>query len=406
LTVAEEPRIGDRCIEVHQAMIYDRGGDKRLWQLVDVAQVQWTRKLSAYGTADLTITGEACRDQADVLGKIEPRRHELVLFRNGNRVWEGPIVQVGWFRDKATLLAHDCLEYLRYTPLTKTWPNSDDGGPSLMTERIQQILDYELVTPYTMTTGTAGATKTVTVPRWERVTPPINILPFLDVRPGAVLTRSHTDPFEMTVYEHLKNLARSGLDFTMVGRQLVVWDSAQAIGRTRTLTDNDFAGNIEVFAAGSDHYSIAHVVAQAQADPDDPNPPDDLPPVVGNAGDQNPFYGVWTQIVTTENEEGASTPTQDELNGQAARALLGRTPVPLEIRVPSGASLIPSFDLTIPDLVPGVEVPVLATLNLRQVSQLQRLKELKVSEGSTQESVSVSLEPAGDVVGTPLENDL
>ena len=44
----------------------------------------------------------------------------------------------------------------------------------------------------------------------------------------------------MTVGEHLRNLAEGGLDFTVIGRRLLIWDSATSIGRTRQLTDADF----------------------------------------------------------------------------------------------------------------------------------------------------------------------
>jgi hypothetical protein len=71
----------------------------------------------------------------------------------------------------------------------------------------------------------------------------------------------------------------------------------------------------------------------------------------------------------------------------------------LEIRVPTGGGIKPSFDLTIADLVPGVEVPVLATLNLRRVSQLQRIDKVTVTEDSEREEVGVTLVPYGDVTG-------
>jgi len=593
-------RINQDCIQVHQAMIYDRGGERRLWQLVDVADVQWHRELNGLSTAQITVTGDACLAQADVLGLIEPRRHELVLFRNGDRVWEGPIVQVAWFRDRATLLAHDVMEYLKYTPLSKAWPNEDGGGPPLMLDRTAEILEYELTTPYVMTVGTGSAAHEVTVPRWESLDPPANILPHLEVRHGAVLTRSSTEAFEMTVFEHVQNLARSGMDYTVIGRKILFWDRKDTIGRTRTLTDNDFYGDIEIFAAGSDHWSIQHVVAQpsdvpAEYEPEaledeavwtlartnlfpDPrayalegSPPQphwgaypathtlshhvdpvdaqwrtrstriatgdgraieikapmqsgteyrlrvkvrasvaidplkislradvassptgvdlatlalpageteievsgaffqaavnpafvmntvfdpvgttldfrlvliqETPPAyggyfdgftpadethryswtgqsdnspsieevtpgesstalaVGNAGGEHPYYGVWTHITTSENEEGTSEPTQNELNSQAGRGLVGRTPVPVEIRVPTGGGIRPSFDLTIADLIPGVEVPVLATLNLRRVSQMQRIETVTVTETSESEEVGVKMVPYGDVTG-------
>lgn len=123
------------------------------------------------------------------------------------------------------------------------------------------------------------------------------------------------------------------------------------------------------------------------------------PFAVGSAGGPDDYYGVWTHITTSQNEEGTSDPSQDELNSQAARNLLGRNPVPVEIRVPTGGGIKPSFDLTVADLVPGVEVPVLATLNLRRVSQLQRIDRVTVTEDSQREEVGVKLVPYGDVTG-------
>ena len=121
------------------------------------------------------------------------------------------------------------------------------------------------------------------------------------------------------------------------------------------------------------------------------------PLAVGNAGGENDFYGVWTHVTTSQNEEGTAEPTQNELNSQASRELVGRTPVPVEIRVPNGGGIRPSFDLTIADLIPGVEVPVLATLNLRQLSQMQRIESVNVLENSETEEVGVNMVPYGDV---------
>jgi hypothetical protein len=593
-------RSGRQCIETHQAMIYDRGGERRLWQLVDVASVKWNRNLDGQSTGELVVAGEACVTQADVLGRIEPHRHELVLFRNGERVWEGPIVQVGWFRDRATLLAHDVSEYLKWTALSKWWPNEDAGGPPLMLDRVKAIIEHELTVPYVMSVGTGEAVRNVAVPRWENLDPPVNVLPHLEIRAGSVLTRSVTEAFEMTLFEHIQNLSRGGMDWTVIGRKILFWDRKEVIGRTRTLTDNDFYGDIEVFASGSDNWQIEHVVAtpaeeemalfadeqvvlpmpqewtavrsNLHTDPQgtaldeaawgshashtlsnivdgdgrtwvrstrnvvgttrpiemrahamephtpyrllvrvrssssqleatvalrgsvtDPASGVDLGPVtipqgesvidisgsweteadgrpaftivtgsggvgstldvrevliespvvgrgyfdgdtapvgqfryfwlgspndspsieeasgdgsteedpfaVGSAGGPDDFYGVWTHITTSQNEEGTQEQSQDELNSQASRNLIGRNPVPLEIRVPTGGGIKPSFDLTIADLVPGVEVPVLATLNLRRVSQLQRIDKVTVTEDSEREEVGVTLVPYGDVTG-------
>lgn len=389
---------GSACVEKHEAMIYDRGGSNRLHKLVDVSTVQWWRVLDGISEAHITIGGRACEAQANILSSIEPRRHELVIFRGDDRVWEGPIVKCAWFADRVEIGAHDVLEYLFGTPLSKAWPNEDGGGPRLMTDRVEQIITYELTTPYDMETNRGP----VTVPRWENIDPPANVLPFLTVHPGTVLTRSTTEPFELPVGEHLDNLARGGLQYTTVGRAIHVWDGAVALGRTRVVTENDFNGEVAVYAYGAEHASIAHVTASAPPvelpdPPPDPLPPEEPAISVGNAGGALPYYGVWTHIHSLVNEEGTDTPSQEELNSQAQRNLVAKTPVPLEVRLPEGSGLTLDDTLTIHDLVAGVEIPLLATLNLRPLNQMQRLDKVTVSEDTAGEIVSVNLSPAGAI---------
>lgn len=381
---------GEACVSLHSVMIYDRGGMNRLDQLVDVAEVEWVRERDQVTGARVVLSGRACRAQAPFLTSVAAMRHELVIFRGNDRVWEGPILEVRWFANRVELVAHDVFEYVNWSPLTKDWPNSDGGGPAYMTERAQQILEHELSTPYLMDIG-AGP---VTVPRWEGIDPPANVLPHLDVRQSlgssGILTRSSTLAFEMTVGEHLRNLAEGGLDYTVIGRQLLVWDSARSIGRTRPVTDSDFYGDLQVIASGTDYGAIAHV--SASRDESGEGPP--LPLAVGNAGGVDDFYGVWTRLVSLASEEGSDTPNQLALNSQARRQLVGRSPVPTVILIPDGGLRL-SHDLRINDLIPGVTIPVRATLNLRPVSQDQRLDKIVVTETPEGETVKISLSPAG-----------
>lgn len=208
---------GGECVATHRAMIYDRGGTKRMHTLVDLFEVTWERVRDGKSTATIKIMGRACAEQSEILTSIESSRHELVLFRGEDRVWEGPIRIIRTGRDVATIVAHDIKEYLDYTSLSKAWPDPDNGGQPLMGDRLSDIINYELTTPYVMETN-QGA---VTVPRWETIPTPINVLPYLDVRPGTVLTRSDTEAFQMTVGEHMDNLARGDLDYTAVGLSLI-----------------------------------------------------------------------------------------------------------------------------------------------------------------------------------------
>jgi len=392
---------GDDCVQGHTALIYDRGGKNRWRQLVDLSSVRWGRTRDAFTGSEIVLAGRSCQAQSSVITGIEPRRHELVIWRGSERVYEGPILDVKTYRDRAVILGMDIGEYLKGTALSQDYP-WDTGEPisassALMTERVADILGIELTEPYDMIIGTGGAATEVTVPRWENLDPPANILPHIEVRRSeTLLTRSNTLAFEMNVAEHLQNLAEGGLDFTTVGRKLLVWDSAQSIGRTRVVTDADFDGELEIIKAGGEHYSISHISAQRDEQEEATDPGDPVPNV-GNAGGENPYYGVWTNIVSLSSEDGDDDPTQDALNSQAQRDQVGRTPVPIEIRVPDGATLRTNATLGINDLVPGVIMPVRADMNLRQIQQDQRLDKMVVTETAAGETISVTLSSVGIV---------
>lgn len=402
------PIATETCITRHAVMIKDRGGKRHIDELKDVSVVEYVRERSVITGANITVFGRHCAEQLDTLNKIAPRRHEVAIWRGSRRAWEGPIIDMKWYSNRVVLICRDIGQYVRETPLTKDWPNEDGGGPRYMTDRIQQILDYELTTPYEMEINGGALAETVTVPRWENFGtapwdfetwgPPANVLPHVEVRPSlgaqGILTRSSTLAFEMFVGEHLQNLAEGGLDYTTIGRKLLIWDSAQQLSRTRVLTDADFYGELEVIDAGSEYAAIAHVSAQREEpDPDDPDP--DETAGVGNAGGAHPFYGVWTRLATLASEEGSDSPEQIELNSQARRQLVGRDTLPREIRIPGDGGLRLSDDLTLDDLVPGTTMPVRAAMNLREVKQDMRLDRVTVTEDSTGETVKVTLSPAG-----------
>lgn len=357
---------GGGCAEKHTAYIFDRGGMTRVAQIVDVSSVVWSRDRDGISEATVTVQGSACSAQASMLSQIEPKRHELVLFRGADRVWEGPVWRVGWHSDRVEINAHDIFQYLLGTPLTQTYSNAYPNVGTV-TSRIEDILDVELVP-------------------WETLDPPANIYPYLEIHhfPNEAETTAVTLPYEMTVGEHIQHLAHyGGVDFACVGRSLHVWDVNRHLGRTRLLTEADFLGSeVIITAYGSEHTQNTYVIGQDGLYGE------------AHATEYNAYYGPWTTIYTAYGEEGSDGPTQAELNSQAQRNLAARTPVPVEVRVPDNSSIRLNETLTINDLIPGVQIPVLATLNARQMSQMQKLDHLTVSEDASGETVQVTLVPA------------
>jgi hypothetical protein len=360
-------QFGGQCVAGHTVYIFDRGGSTRIAQILDLSSVQWSRDRDGVSEATVRVEGSACSAQASVLSQIEPKRHEMVIFRGADRVWEGPVWRVGWHSDWVEINAHDIFEYFLGTPLTVPYSSAYPNVDTVM-DRVQRILDNEL-------------------PVWELLPTPANILPFVTIHQNPTTdpkTTSVTKAFEMTVGEHIQNLAHySGIDWACIGRAFHVWDVDRHLGRTHLMTEADFLGSEVILTAyGSDHTQNAYVIGEDG--------------VYGQAHalEYNDYYGPWSKIFTAYNEEGTDSPTQGELNSQAARNVSGRSPVPVEVRIPDNSSIRLTDTLGIQDLVPGVQIPVLATLNARRTSQMQKLDHLQVTEDASGENVQVTLVPS------------
>jgi hypothetical protein len=354
---------GGECAEKHTVFITDRGGAQHVAQLVDLASVEWSRVRDDISEAYITIRGGACSAQASTLAGIEPKRHEMVIYRGEERVWEGPIMRVGWHSDWVEIAAHDVIEYVFGTPLTKQWNNA---YPNIapVTTRMQAIMEYEMKV-------------------WERLSPPANVLPYLVIHhfPNEAKTSAVTTPYQMTIGEHLDNYARSGgIDYTVVGRAIHIWDTSRWIGQTRRVTEADFFDEVIITAYGADLATKAYVVANDGR--------------YGVAASSDAYYGPWAKIFTVYDEDDSNPPTQADLDSQAKRNLSGRNPVPVEVRVPDNSSVRLSEGFSFRDMVPGVRVPLLATLNARQMSQMQKLNSVKVTEDAEGENVQVVFVPA------------
>lgn len=377
--------VAQQCVTGHSAFIFDRGGTKRMFPLLNMSYIQWARERDSTSEATVRIIGKACNDQMANLESARSHRHELVIFRGQERVWEGPLHRTQTQTGFAEFVAHDVTEYIFNQPLTQTW-NNQYPNVTTVTQRIGDIIAYEMTHGRTM--KFFDGTNWVDYPMlaWEDpATPPANVVPFLQVHhfPNEARYSGKTLPFDMTVGDHLASLARSqGIDFTAMGRAIHIWDTSRSLGRLQTLTEADFYADVLVSEYGADHTQAAYVVAQEGIYGQSVNP------------DNLDYYGPWTKMFTVYNDDGTDQPTQSELNSQAQRNTSGRSPAPIEVRVPDNSGIILSDTLTINKLVAGVQVPLRATLGARKISQLQKLDSVTVTEDENGETVQVTLTPA------------
>lgn len=378
-----------QCVQTHRVQITDRGGKTLVVTPRDLSRVSWNRRLSAMSTASFRLEGAMCDSQVDEMRRIMTRRHEMVIFREQERVWEGPVMGVTWDAGGVTVNAADVMQYLQGRPLTKWWPNSEDGGPANATTRIQQIINYELATNYTA----PNATPTLLVPAWENVTPEANVLPFVEIRPGTLLVSVETLPFQMMLAEHLLALAKMGLNFTVLGRKILIWDSKQEIGRLQTLTASDWNGDPTVYDDGTEFTAIQHVVGQPEGGSD---PTDTY--FIGSAGVSDSVFGPWARLDSHQDEDSDLDIT-DAVKSQAQQLIVGRNPVPLELRTNGNASIQLSPTLTLDSLVPGTTVPIRGTFSRYALVSLQQLQEVTVDESAAGESIQIKLGTQGEEAG-------
>lgn len=350
----------------HSVMIYDRGGFTRLFQLEDVIKVQWQRVRDDISLADITVSSPG-PDCLRLLEQIEPGRHEMVIFRGTQRVWEGPItliVEQQGLTPTVSIQARDVMHYAYRLILRRGYSNK---YPNIVTTvaRAENILRTELG-------------------RRETEDPPINVVPHIQVFNSSDMARTSrvTLPYQATVFEDVDSLAAySGLDYTVIGRRIVLFDRHHALGRTPVVTQSDFLGDVRITIYGMELATFAAVTGGNG--------------MYGVSGGRDPYYGQWEILDSAYDEEAdSSAPTQGELNSQAQRNLSGRVPTPVQIRVPENAQINPNGVFTIDNLIPGIQVPVRARLAIREVQQYQKLSKVQVNDDATGERIQVTLVPS------------
>lgn len=355
------------CVTDHHVVLMDRGGRTPINDLWKPQKVSWNRVRDDISDASVTITGESCRRNADVLDAIRTGRYELAIWRGTDRVWEGPCTLLQYGRNSATITARDVMHYAARTAMHAKYDNTFPNTTTVVA-RAARILRTELA-------------------RKEALSPPINVVPYIteyhfaNEARTAALTREYAN----YVWNHVDDLAaNSGMDYTVLGRKIMLWDTSNPIGYTSRVTQADFLGDIEVTEYGLD-LATRSIVTNGQG----------VYGVYPSVSNVDPYYGEWEFLSNPYDEtDTGAQPTSNEMASQARRNLSGRNPAPVVLNVPDGSRLNPRGTLSISDLVPGVYIPVEANLTARTLVQTQKLDQVHVSEDSDGEQITVSMSPS------------
>lgn len=361
--------MSNQCITTHRAFIHDRGGVERLDEVVNLSLCQWGRVRDDISEATVSISAMYCDAQAAALERIEPGRHELVIYRGDERVWEGPITRFAATREGVSIFARDVVHYLYFLAMQNGYDNSGTNS-DFVTNRAYNIITTEL-------TRKNGVELPLGLPS-------VNLLPYLTNHHTAqdARTTAKTVPMQYTVFEHIDNLAADyGMDYTAVGRAIHLWDTHRSLGQTVTMTEDDFLGDLTVTSYGME-LGTRTISTDGMG-------------IWGEAGGVDVYYGLWERLTTAYDEQTDDTvPTQQELESQAIRSLVNRNPTPVVVRVPDNSGINMRGNFTIADLVPGVLVPLRSTAIVRNLSQMQKLDKVTVREDADGERITITLVPA------------
>lgn len=329
------------------ARIVDRTGGT-IAEATVLTEVEWNRKLDDTSTARVVISPEG--DCCERLGDVRSWRHSLVIWRDGQLVWAGPIIQIEWRLGEVEISASDISAWLALRV-----PHSD-----------MTFTDVDLMTVAKALIEDGFAPDD-----------PGHLVQVLG--PAKVKgSRSYTKGVGQT-FDHLLDLAATGIDFTVIGKTIVLLpeDHSASIGR---LDDNDFPEGLIVAEDGTS-LATRWIVSG-----------DDDGTILGSAGGAHDYYGLLERYI-----EETSIPDAASAAAAAAARLRASLPVPVFIDSQQ-VTLSPQAAVDVAQLVPGWCIDITSAQTCRKISQRLKIVGVTVLEnggdGDSPGSESVQVQVA------------
>lgn len=358
----------------HRVFVYRRGGKIRTGELRNLSHIEWNRLRDDISTARVVVSDWDV-DGGNMLAALRTWAYEIVIFRDNGysqeRVWEGPITLLRFEENAVTISARDVMVHAYRRVIRQKM--SDSGRGATVVSRAARVLQN------------AFAPDDPNVLAY--LTPMMN-------ENDAMQYRSIPE-YSRTAFEEVDDMAsNAGLDYTVVGRSIILWGTKNRIGTLPEFQDADL-GSPPIVSEYGMSFANRYIVSDGNG-------------VYGIADRLNSFggdgvYGLVELLSSSwasDSTEDTGTYTQEGLakikssfEGFAERSISSRNPPPIVVRVPDNTTLNPDTVLSIQHLVPGVVIPLRSTGTLRPVVADQKLDAVKVVETAGSETISITLSP-------------
>jgi hypothetical protein len=351
---------------VWQAMVADRGGLVMLGVLDGVERIQVVRPRDDTGRCTLVLSGltQECRR---LVGTLHPVRHEIVMLRDGLRVWEGPITRLAVYGDRVEIDAYDATWYLS-----------------------RRVLDFEY--DFTgISTNAVTFLASMIRDHFDPSNDPFRIGMHVQVitSPDDATTAARWVPKSRTVFEVLDKYAEDGgIDYIVIDRSIIIMDTHVRGHILPKMTNESFNSDVGIVEYGSELVTRAYVT-DGQGNYAKKSAP----------AEWLDYYGHIDKLTTNTQEGDSSAPSEEvqvvateARTDQADRMLVSGFPAPIDILVPANSSLDPCAEVDYMDLHPNAWVEIDVEIGARRVTQWQRIHEVVTTVEAGVESVSVSLQ--------------
>lgn len=372
------------CPNTYTAEVQWRGGGRVFVPASDlsdfVASIEWDRRLCETSQAKMVLNRvRASAECCAAFAQVEPAVHELMIYRDTEPVWLGPISGVEQKADTITVEARDISGWLgkivNTVPVPQGIPTNSD-----LVDIAGNLIQGNLLDPLSCPSSTIPLDF-------------INMLAYLDATPCGVLWNSGIrTAWTSYVLEIINNLSDKGFEWGVNLRSMYMrpgagatpditrpWTWPQArlqsddLGGDITVTRSWDAGATRAFATSQQNqYAGRTVTVGATCTP----------------------YGR-LDILARESLPGDQTPAEETatLLDTARELWRGRYPLPVSFRVNDGAKLSPTAPITVPQLIPGNRIDVTFADYCRPVNQGMRLVLVSGKWDQSGESIGVSLAP-------------
>lgn len=313
------------------------------------------RRLDEVSDASVTVTGKAMalwpaaeRDRcSEYLGLINPWEHELALWRDNEEAWVGPVLTPEWGVDEIVVPARDLAQWFERRLLERDRAFTATDLATIFHRYYVDALTRDPTPNIDMTYSATG------------------ILGGRSVVAGSYRRAA----------DEMRELARSGLDFTMVGRSMLV-------GGLEVPTPAIGPFLVEHFAAPGPRRVLDGVDAGSETVVVGKSSSVTGAPLVGVAGGIDPAMGL-LQDVTSETS--IEDQTSIDAAAETRHDLLATAP-----EFVTGA-LIAEAPVDFAELVPGARSDLRLALFALDVVGIYRLQDVAVSVSVSGDTVTESV---------------